>query len=82
MGKLGSLGPAGWEVLWKAGQVGSGFIWHRALSPSVTLAPFPKASLMEPLSKKSEILSRGELGGMAGRGNPSPPMVHRVVRTS
>lgn len=78
MGKLDPLRPLGWgggggwswEGLQKAGQMDLDFIWHWALSLSVTLAPFSKASLMEPLFQKREILPYGQLGSRAGRGIP------------
>lgn len=46
-----ATGRWGWEVLLEAGQMGLDYIWHRALSPSVTLASFPKASWNHSLKK-------------------------------
>lgn len=46
-----AAGHWGWEVLLEAGQMGLDYIWHRALTPSVTLAPFPEASWNHSLKK-------------------------------
>lgn len=50
-GPTTACGLWGWEVLQKAGQTGWDCIWHGALSPSVTLAPFSKASWNHSLEK-------------------------------
>lgn len=51
-------------------------VWHRALSPSVTLAPFPKASWNHSLTNPCSPVLPGVRHGWPG--SPSPRVVLRT----